>query len=52
MAKKGINARRTLHAMFSRVAKDCATAMGHQRAFLLAGLVDSGLGSDGANFWI
>ena len=36
MAKKGSNHRPTLQAMFSRVAKDCATAMGHPWAFLLA----------------
>jgi low affinity Fe/Cu permease len=36
MRKKAIDRRRALHAMFSRVAKACAVAMGHPWAFLLA----------------
>ena len=39
MAKKWSDHRRTLQAMFSRGAKDCATAMGHPWAFLLASSV-------------
>jgi low affinity Fe/Cu permease len=36
MGKTGVHHRRTLQSMFSRVAKDCAVAMGHPWAFLLA----------------
>jgi low affinity Fe/Cu permease len=36
MGKKAIDYRHSLQALFSRVAKDCAVAMGHPWAFLLA----------------
>jgi low affinity Fe/Cu permease len=36
MRNKAINHRNAIQAMFSRVAKDCAVAMGHPWAFLLA----------------
>ena len=36
MDKNAVNQRRSLQAMFSRVAKDCAVMMGHPWAFLCA----------------
>ena len=36
MAKKGRHHKRTIQAVFSRVAKTCAVTMGHPWAFLLA----------------
>jgi low affinity Fe/Cu permease len=36
MGKTAIHQRRTVQAIFARVAKDCAAAMGHPWAFLLA----------------
>jgi low affinity Fe/Cu permease len=36
MRKKPVDQKRTLLAIFARVAKDCAVAMGHPLAFLIA----------------
>jgi low affinity Fe/Cu permease len=36
MVMEAIDQRKSLQAMFSRVAKDCAVAMGHPWAFLFA----------------
>jgi low affinity Fe/Cu permease len=36
MRKKPVDQKRTLQAIFARVAKDCAVAMGHPLAFLIA----------------